>query len=1129
MAALLARRLLNVATNSATTWRVSTSRLSPLLTEGGSKAISENVGSRSFSSLRLQSGLISRVSPALRAVGASSLLVPHYGYVATPTRTLQSGLVTLEDKKPSAEATTPPAGQVPFSKYTIGVPKETYPNEKRVSTSPENVQKYSKMGFQVVVESGAGKEASFSDDMYKEAGATIADSATAWKQDLILKVRGPTADEARKLKDGARLISFLYPGQNTQIVDILREKKATSWAMELIPRISRAQAFDALSSMANIAGYKAVLEATNHFGRHMTGQITAAGKLPPAKVLVIGGGVAGLSAVATAKGLGAVVRCFDTRAAVKEQVLTFGAEFLEVKVKESGEGSGGYAKEMSKEFIDAEMELFRKQAKEVDIIITTALIPGKPAPKLILKDMVEMMKPGSVIVDLASEAGGNCELCVPGQLATHNGVTIIGYTDFPSRLPSQSSSLYSNNIRQFIQSMEGEKGYWKVDMNDVVVRNSMVTYEGELKYPPPPLPPPSPSEGKKTTGSAIVKKVETHTLMDSVKQSLGITAGMGSLIGLAMTTPPEFMETFTTFGLSVVVGYQVVWGVTPALHTPLMSVTNAVSGMVAVGGLALMGGGYFPHNITQALAATSVFVSTINIAGGFRITQRMLDMFKRPGDPEEHRSLLAIPAAGFISAYYYSLMNGYSDLAQAGYIASSLCCIGAIGGLSSQSTSRFGNAIGMAGVGTGLATTLSVLDVPSEVYAQIAAVGASAGAIGLTIANKVDVTQLPQLTAAFHSFVGLAACLTCVGQYIQDAAHFAEHASGTVDKTAIFLGTFIGGVTVTGSLVAFAKLDNRMDSRPLNLPAKNLINLSAAGATLASGALYMHSGDFGTGLAMLGTTSLLSFGLGYHLTASIGGADMPVVITVLNSYSGWAMVAEGFMLHNDLLVIVGSLVGSSGAILTYIMCKAMNRSITNVIFGGYGTSSTGAGEQQKIIGEVTPITTEGVVEKLASANSIIIVPGYGLAVAKAQYSIAEMVKVLRENGKNVRFGIHPVAGRMPGQLNVLLAEAGVPYDIVLEMEELNEDFHETDVSLVIGANDTVNSAAEDDPNSIIAGMPVLRVWNAKDCIVMKRGMGSGYADIQNPVFFKPNTSMYFGDAKKSCDELNLGIKERFKS
>ena len=341
------------------------------------------------------------------------------------------------------------------------------------------------------------------------------------------------------------------------------------------------------------------------------------------------------------------------------------------------------------------------------------------------------------------------------------------------------------------------------------------------------------------------------------------------------------------------------------------------------------------------------------------------------------------------------------------------------------------------------------------------------------------------------------------------------------------MGTFIGGVTVTGSLVAFAKLDNRMDSRPLNLPAKNMVNLGAAAATVGAGAVYMATDDFATGLTMLGAATGLSFGLGYHLTASIGGADMPVVITVLNSYSGWAMVAEGFMLHNDLLVIVGSLVGSSGAILTHIMCKAMNRDIANVIFGGYGTSSTGSGEQMKITGEVTPIDVSGVVEKLSSAQSIIIVPGYGLAVAKAQYAIADMVKVLTNEGKNVRFGIHPVAGRMPGQLNVLLAEAGVPYDIVQEMDEMNDDFDDTDVAMVIGANDTVNSAAEDDPNSIIAGMPVLRVWKAKDCIVMKRGMGSGYADVQNPIFFNPNTSMFFGDAKKSCDQLNTLIKEKY--
>lgn len=467
---------------------------------------------------------------------------------------------------------------------------------------------------------------------------------------------------------------------------------------------------------------------------------------------------------------------------------SLGGEFLEVKVKESGEGAGGYAKEMSKEFIEAEMALFRKQAEEVDIIVTTALIPGKPAPKLILKDMVERMKPGSVIVDLAAEAGGNCELCKPGELfVTPNGVTIIGYTDFPSRLASQSSSLYSNNIRQFIQSMEGEKGFWNVNLEDVVVRNSMVTSDGNMMYPPPALPPPSPTEGQASKkGSAIVKtSASTNPWLDSFKQSVGVTAGMTTMLGLAMTTPPEFMDSFTTFGLSVVVGYQVVWGVTPALHTPLMSVTNAVSGMVAVGGLALMGGGYLPSTTSEALAATAVFVSGINIAGGFRITQRMLDMFKRPGDPPEHRYLLAIPAAGFTTAYYAALANGASDVAQAGYVASSLCCIAAIAGLSSQSTSRFGNAIGMVGAGTGIATTLSVLDVDPSVYAQIGVVGAVAGGLGLGVANRVDVTQLPQLTAAFHSFVGLAASLTCVGQYLRDFDHFAVDPSGTVDKVYI--------------------------------------------------------------------------------------------------------------------------------------------------------------------------------------------------------------------------------------------------------------------------------------------------------------------------------------------------------
>jgi len=344
---------------------------------------------------------------------------------------------------------------------------------------------------------------------------------------------------------------------------------------------------------------------------------------------------------------------------------------------------------------------------------------------------------------------------------------------------------------------------------------------------------------------------------------------------------------------------------------------------------------------------------------------------------------------------------------------------------------------------------------------------------------------------------------------------------------SIFFGTFIGGVTFTGSLVAFGKLDERLDSKALQLPGKNLMNIAMGLSTIGLFYWYMTDLSSSVGItALLGTTAL-SFILGWHLTASIGGADMPVVITVLNSYSGWAMCAEGFMLSNDLLVIVGAFVGASGAILSYIMCVAMNRSIFNVIFGGYGTSSTGKGKPKEITGTHTPITAENVAEELCSAKKVMIVPGYGLAVAKAQYAVAEMVKILRSNGVEVKFGIHPVAGRMPGQLNVLLAEAGVPYDIVFEMEEINEEFPHVDVSLVVGANDTINSAAVDDPNSPIAGMPVLHVWESKHAIVMKRSMATGYAAVDNPVFFKENTSMFFGDAKGNCDKLLKLISDKF--
>lgn len=1054
----------------------------------------------------------------------------NYLLKGTVTRSFKSTPAFLEEKKTEKKKEESPG--VPYSELTVGVPKETFQNEKRVAITPDNVALLKKKGFKsVFVEKNAGQGAKFSDAQYEAAGAKIVDTKAVYQSDIVLKVRPPGQHpelgehEANILKEKSTLISFLYPAQNKSLVEQIAKKKVNAFAMDAVPRISRAQVFDALSSMANIAGYKAVVEAANQFGRFFGGQITAAGKIPPAKVLVIGAGVAGLSAIATAKSMGAIVRGFDTRPAVREQVQSLGAEFIEVNIKEDGTGQGGYAKEMSKEFIEAEMALFLKQAKEVDIIVTTALIPGKPAPKLLSRELVEAMKPGSVIVDLAAEAGGNCEVTKPTEIVNHKGVTVIGYTDLPSRLPTQSSTLYSNNIIKFLLSIGNNKFY--VDLNDEVTRGSIILKDGDLLWPAPkPAGPPAaaaaaPKEAKKAEVALTPAQVSDNIKRETMRDSLVITGALAGMVGLGIVAPANFMTTLTTFTLAGIVGYKVIWGVTPALHSPLMSVTNAISGIVAVAGLHLMGGGLLPHTTAQVLAATSVFIATINIFGGFLVTQRMLDMFKRPTDPPSFNQLYAIPGIGFTVAYLASILAGADHVHQMAYLASSVFCILSLGGLSSQSTSRFGNTLGILGVGTGVVATLGILHVPAAVFGQIAVVMGAGAALGAYISRKVAITDLPQLVAAFHSFVGLAAVLTSVSSYLTDYAFITTGvAAATIQKTAIYLGALIGGVTFTGSIVAFGKLQGIMDSKALQLPNRNAINLAMAGGNLLAMITFMSTSSFGLGVGCLAATTVISFAQGWHMTASIGGADMPVVITVLNSYSGWALCAEGFMLNNDLLTIVGALVGSSGAILSYIMCKAMNRSLLSVIFGGYGTLSTGTGKAAQITGTHTVITADETAEQLVEAKSVIIVPGYGVAVAKAQYAIADITKILKEHGVNVRFGIHPVAGRMPGQLNVLLAEAGVPYDVVMEMEEINHDFANTDLAIVIGANDTINSAAMEDPNSPIAGMPVLEVWKAKQVIVMKRSMsGAGYADVANPVFFKPNTSMLLGDAKGTCDSL----------
>jgi len=509
----------------------------------------------------------------------------------------------------------------------IGVPRETHPGERRVATTPEVAGQLQKLGYDVVVEKDAGAAASFSDEAYKEAGCSIAGSAAdIWSgSDIVLMVRPPESERAGGLKDSQTLISFLYPGQNPELLEQLTKSGGTALAMDSVPRISRAQKMDALSSMANIAGYRAVVEAAQHFGRFFTGQITAAGKVPPAKVMVIGAGVAGLAAIGAAKSMGAIVRAFDTRPEVKEQVESMDAEFLMVDFEdEDGSGEGGYAKVMSDEFIKAEMALFAEQAKDVDIIITTALIPGKPAPKLITKEMVESMKDGSVIVDLAAEQGGNCELTEPGEVVVRNGVSIIGYTDLPSRLAAQSSQLYGTNLRHLLTDMTPEKdGNLVLDLEDEVVRGATVCTGGETLWPPPPPKLSAAPAAKAAPAPAPVKEEKERSLVGPI---IGMIVAGLALLGLGAVAPPSFMAHFTVFVLACFVGYMVIWNVTAALHTPLMSVTNAISSIIVIGALLQISSDV---PLIKWIAVGTVLITSVNIFGGFAVTRRMLEMFRK--------------------------------------------------------------------------------------------------------------------------------------------------------------------------------------------------------------------------------------------------------------------------------------------------------------------------------------------------------------------------------------------------------------------------------------------------------------------------------------------------------------------
>ena len=553
---------------------------------------------------------------------------------------MQAG-ATTQGLSDNSVVSPPPSA--PQSPQCIGVPREVFPGEKRVATVPEVVEKLIKLGFKVAVESGAGELANCSDESYRAAGAEVIGTAAAlWAAaDIVFKVRGPTPDEVALMHEGQTLISFIWPAQNPDLMQLLAVRKVNVLAIDALPRtLSRAQKMDALTSQAGVAGYRAVIEAANAFGRFFSGQITAAGKVPPAKVFIAGAGVAGLAAIGTAASLGAIVRANDTRAEVADQVVSLGGEFVKVDYVEEGSGGGGYAKVMSEGFQQAQRAMYAKQAKDVDIIITTALIPGKPAPKLITAEMVQSMKPGSVIVDMAAEQGGNCELTEPGQAVVKHGVTIVGYTDLVSRLSRQSSTLYGTNLFRLTEELcKTKDGIVNVNMEDEAIRGLTVIKEGNITWPPPApkaVAAPAPAAAAKLVAAPAAKK--GHGGGDSEPMAgsklaimFGVAAVLFWLIG--SSAPPAFLSHFTVFILACFVGYMVVWNVKPALHTPLMSVTNAISSIIAIGALVQVspwaGAVDRPNDMISWVAAAAIVLTAINMFGGFAVTQRMLAMFRK--------------------------------------------------------------------------------------------------------------------------------------------------------------------------------------------------------------------------------------------------------------------------------------------------------------------------------------------------------------------------------------------------------------------------------------------------------------------------------------------------------------------
>jgi len=1008
----------------------------------------------------------------------------------------------------------------------LGILSEGYaPNaleslgDQRVSMVPAVAEALHKDGYRVCVESSAGLYAGFTDAAYEKAGCSVVPRAEVLRTAQVLfAIEAPVRD--LPAMRGKVLISWVgrLLDNGKQVVEQATAAGVTLIDVTAVPRITIAQKLDVLSSQAKVAGHRAVVEATYAFGRFHTAEMTAAGKYPPSQTFVLGCGVAGLAAIGSSKAFGSVVRAWDVRD-VSDQCHSMGAKWVSVDFKEDGAGQGGYAKESSDAFKKAQQETFRKVLAETDIVITTAAIPGRPSPLLITKEAVAGMKPGSVIVDLAAVGGGNCELTKLNEAyTTPNGIKIIGYADLPARMAEQASAMYAQNMANLLRHVQGKekaagflpnlsKHLDDGEAGDIVSRSIVCCRNGQpVQMPPPPQPTPV---KPKVTPVKAKAEAKANPLRAAVVGSLVLTFGIAAMLGLGEGVKTSLLTTFLLAGAA---GYQAVWGVAHSLHTPLMSVTNAISGMTAVGGLLLMQRSEV-SSPARGLGMLAVGASAVNIVGGFIVSQRMLNLFKRPGD-KDFSALMLLPGLLMIFCCFT-----HAELLQPVLSVSALLCVAAIGALASMQTANAGCKFGMVGVFGALIATFASL--PAETVAVAAGLMGVGGLLGLAWGSQVSPIALPQTIAAFHSLVGLAAMCTSIGSYWANPT-----AGASMENVSAFLGDFIGGVTLTGSIVAFGKLNGNLSSKPLNLPKKNYLNLFGLFLLIVMFVAFLHTDSSSFGIHLLIATAALSCSMGIHLVGSVGGGDMPVCITVLNSYSGWALVAEGFLLKSTVLTIVGSLIGFSGAILTKIMCDAMNRDILNVLFGGMNNALVAKGSDSGPK-EHTETSIDAVAELLVNAREVLVVPGYGMAMARAQGAMGEVASLLRSNNVNLKFGIHPVAGRMPGQMNVLLAEAGVPHEWVFEMDEINPGMENNDVVLVVGANDVVNSSAQEVEGCAIWGMPIIEVWRSKKVIFMKRSMAGGYADLDNPVFYKENTDMLLGDAKKTADALAAKVRARF--